>query len=176
VISLPPTATLNAEELMRMSPALLDGASWGASQYGSDHKGDLLGSQRNTDALIGAGVNYGPVFTHFAVGEQHGARQGQSRTLPDLTVEINSISVGQRCRNGHALRCCSGDVERMRCSKSFDHMVGLFQRVLDNAAALRYAVYNKYQWRHATVAPLTVGSSWHLLLLSIVQEAKYWRL
>jgi hypothetical protein len=99
-----------------------------------------------------------------------------SRTLSDLTAEINSISVGQRRRNDHGRRTLLlGDVERMRCSKSFDHIAGLFQRVLDNAAALRYAVYNKYQWHHATVAPLTVGSSSHSLLLSILQEAKCWR-
>jgi hypothetical protein len=93
----------------------------GASQYGSDHQPDFSRSQRNADAVIGAGLKYSPVFIHFVVGKQHDACPGQSRTLPDLTAEINSISVGQLRRNDQGRRTLLlGDLQRMRRSESFE--------------------------------------------------------
>jgi DNA-binding winged helix-turn-helix (wHTH) protein len=119
-------------------------AGWrvmGASQYGSDHERDLSRSQRNADALIGTGVNHGPVFTDFVVGKQHDACAGQSRTLPDLTAEINSISIGQLRRDDHGGRTLLlGVVQRMRRSKSFDLIAG---DILINSSAMTVAVRGK---------------------------------
>jgi hypothetical protein len=82
VISLPRTATFIAEEFNEDIAAFAGCRVMGARQYGCDHKRDFPGSERNADALIGAGVNCGAVFTHFAVGKQQDACPGQSRTLP----------------------------------------------------------------------------------------------